>query len=315
MKNFIILLIASLSLTCTACSDSDSPSIPIAETILIEYISTDSQIITPTSVNGFGARLVSNTYKDGMGTISFASPVTAIGERAFWNCTTLQAINIPLRVRAINDSAFGGCENLEGITIPASVMDIGDGAFAYCNNLEVFNGKFSTLDGRCLIIGRKLVAFAPDGLTTYNIPDGVIEIAGGAFEGCQSLASVGIPTTVTDIDERAFAYCLSLDNITVPNGVTELDPSTFEGCTTLATVILPASLREIDARVFAGCTALTNIYCRATTPPEILAPRLTLDVRRKLKFRNRMVCWIIHNALSGISRNITGAIVCNIGTS
>jgi hypothetical protein len=269
MKNFNFTLIAALSLTCIACSDSDSLTIPITETTLIEYISTDSQIITPTSVNGFGARLVSNTYTEGLGTMSFSSAVTAIGERAFWNCTTLQAIKIPLRVRAINDSAFAGCENLETITIPASVMDIGNGAFAYCNNLELFNGKFSTLDGRCLIIGRKLVAFAPDGLATYNIPDGVIEIAGGAFEGCQSLASVGIPTTVSDIDERAFAYCLSLDNITVPSGVTELDASTFEGCTTLATVILPATLKEIDTRVFAGCTALTSIYCRATTPPEI----------------------------------------------
>lgn len=251
------------------CSDSDSPAIPVAETIKIEYVSTDNQIVKPASANGFGARLVSNSYENGVGTISFASAVTAIGERAFWNCTTLRAIALPLRVRSINDEAFSGCGNLEGLTIPPSVVDIGDSAFAYCNNLEVFNGKYSTMDGRCLIIGRTLVAFAPDGLTTYTIADGVTEIGGGAFEGAQSLASVGIPATVSDIDERAFAYCLSLDNITIPSGVTELDPSTFEGCSALATVLLPATLREIDARVFYGCTALQDIYCRASTPPEI----------------------------------------------
>ena len=251
------------------CSDSDSPTIPVAETIKIEYVSTDNQLVKPSSANGFGARLVSNTYENGVGSMTFASAVTAIGERAFWNCTTLRAIALPLRVRSINDEAFSGCENLEGLTIPPSVMDIGDSAFAYCNNLEVFNGKFATIDGRCLIIGRTLVAFAPDGLTTYTIADGVTEIGGGAFEGAQSLASVGIPATVSDIDERAFAYCLSLDNITIPSGVTELDPSTFEGCSSLATVILPSTLREIDARVFYGCSALQDIYCRAATPPEI----------------------------------------------
>lgn len=267
-KLFYISALACM-LTVTACSDNDSYSIPIQETIYIDYASTDNNIIEPTSPNGFGARIISNTYNNGIGTIRFGSTVTAIGEKAFYNCSTLRAIALPLRVRSIDDSAFSGCDNLEGITIPASVVDIGDGAFAYCNNLEVFNGRYSTLDGRCLILGRTLVAFAPDGLTTYTIADGVTEIGGSAFEGAQSLASIGIPATVSDIDERAFAYCLSLDNITIPQGVTELDPSTFEGCSSLATVILPASLREIDSQVFKGCTALQDIYCRATTPPEI----------------------------------------------
>lgn len=271
MKNLSVFTLLLLAIAIVGCSDSDSPTIPISETIHIEYVSTDNQIVTPASANGFGARLISNTYEQSLGTITFASPVTAIGERAFWNCTTLQAIALPLRVRSIDDSAFSGCSNLGGINIPPSVMDVGNGAFAYCNNLEIFNGKYSTIDGRCLIIGRTLVAFAPAGLTTYTIPDGVREIGGGAFEGAQSLAGIGIPATVTDIDERAFAYCLSLDNITIPSGVTELDPSTFEGCSALATVILPATLKEIDARVFYGCTALQDIYCRATTPPEIAA--------------------------------------------
>lgn len=269
MKNLLYLLTCGLLAGAISCSDSDSPSIPITETTNIEYISTDGLIVTPTSPNGFGARLISNTYEKGIGTMNFASSVTAIGSRAFWNCKTLKAIEIPLRVRSIEDSAFGGCDNLEGIYIPASVMDIGDGAFAYCNNLESFDGKFSTIDGRCLIIGRTLVAFAPAGANTYTIADGVTEIGAGAFEGCESITSIGIPATVKDIDERAFAYCLSLDNITIPSGVTEIDPSTFEGCSTLTTIILPATLKEIDTKAFAECTAMKNIYCKATIPPEI----------------------------------------------
>ncbi len=273
MKHIIYFLSACSLLAMTGCSDdkSENPFDTPAEAKIIEYIATDGQIITPTSPNGFGARILSNTYTNSLGTIQFGNAVTAIGYRAFLGCTTLQAIKIPNRVRDIEDAAFSGCDNLLEVTIPNSVTEIGDGAFAYCNNLGAFFGKFSTEDNRSLIIRGSLVAFAPAGLTTYSVIDGVSEIGGGAFEGCDALVSVAIPNSVREIDERAFAYCLALTSVTIPTGVAEIEPSTFEGCTALATVVLPASINDIDALAFKGCSALQSIYCAATTPPEISA--------------------------------------------
>lgn len=266
---FLLTLIASTFIAACGDDNTENPFNTPAEAKKIEYISTDGQIITPTSPNGFGARIMSNSYTNSLGTIQFGSAVTAIGYQAFLGCTTLQGIKIPSRVRDIEDSAFSGCTNIVEVTIPGSVTEIGDGAFAYCSNLGAFFGKFSTPDNRCLVVGRSLEAFAPAGLTTYAIPDGVVEIGGSAFEGCEVLTSIAIPSSVREIDDRAFAKCLALTSITIPSGVTEISTSTFDGCTALTSVVLPATINEIDALAFKGCTALQSIYCAATTPPRI----------------------------------------------
>lgn len=269
MKHFFYLLSFCLLLLSAGC-DEDEGNIPIG-TNIIEYLSTDGLIVTPFSPNGFGAPLLSNTYQDGEGTITFSGAVTAIGYQAFLNCSTLRVIIIPNRVRAINAEAFSGCDNLLEVAITGRLTEVGDSAFAYCDNLSTFFSPLATDDGRCLIMRGSLEAFAPAGITTYSIPPIVTEIGGGAFEGCEALTSISIPATVTEIDERAFAYCLLLASIDIPAGISEVSISTFEGCTALTDIILPASITEIEVSAFKGCTALQNIYCAATTPPRIAA--------------------------------------------
>ena len=50
--------------------------------------------------------------------------VTAIGDGAFNNCTSLTGITIPNSVTNIGDFVFANCTNLIGITIPAGVTNI-----------------------------------------------------------------------------------------------------------------------------------------------------------------------------------------------
>ena len=69
----------------------------------IWYTSTDGEIIEPYSgwyndnadaLTTFGVNIVSNTYKDGKGVITFSGDVTEIGERAFYNCTSLTSAEV-----------------------------------------------------------------------------------------------------------------------------------------------------------------------------------------------------------------------------
>jgi len=87
--------------------------------------------------------------------------VIIIGEKAFYECTSLISITIPNSVKRIGSWAFYGCAGLTSITIPGSVTSINFGAFQVCNNL-----------------------------TSITIPKSVTNIEDEAFYACNRLTDV-----------------------------------------------------------------------------------------------------------------------------
>ena len=196
---------------------------------IITYTSSDGNIINP-SANSFGATIVSNTYKNGRGTIIFDGPITSIGEYAFKGCSSLTSITIPNSVTWIGSEAFSSCYSLTSLTIPNSVTRIVDWAFADC---------FS--------------------LTSVKIPNSVTSIGDQVFSGCYSLTSVTIPNSVTSIGKRAFSYCSSLTSVTIPYSVAWIGDWAFDGCESLTSVTIPNSVAWIGDWAFYGCSSLTYI--------------------------------------------------------
>lgn len=62
--------------------------------------------------------------------------VTAIGDRAFYECESLKIVTIPGGVTVIGNYAFYECESLTSVTLPESVTSIGDYAFYECEALK-----------------------------------------------------------------------------------------------------------------------------------------------------------------------------------
>ena len=147
----------------------DDTNLPPANEIW--YTSTDGEVVTPYEY-AFGVNIISNTYENGVGIITFDGDVTSIGAQAFEYCSSLASV-----------------------TIPDSVASIGGSAFNCCSSLAEFRGKFASEDGLCLMIDGVFIdgvlnSFAPAGLTEYTIPDSVTEIGYYAFINCTSLTSV-----------------------------------------------------------------------------------------------------------------------------
>ena len=59
-----------------------------------------------------------------------------IGDRAFEDCSSLTAINIPEGVTSIGDDAFGGCSSLESLHIGPNVDSYGDKVFEGCTAIK-----------------------------------------------------------------------------------------------------------------------------------------------------------------------------------
>jgi hypothetical protein len=208
------------------------------------------------------ARLLSNSYEQGKGVLRFDEDVTTIERRAFNGCTSLTSVVIPDSVTEIGYSAFADLDIPQSITIPDSATWIRDSfrlCFSRCTSLESFCGKYATNDHRCLIVTGKLVAFAPSGLTSYQIPDSVTEIGRGAFCDCTSLKSIILPDSVTTIERCAFRGCKSLKSITIPDSVTSIGDDAFEGCTSLKSITISNSVITIGYEAFEDCTSLKSI--------------------------------------------------------
>ena len=161
----------------------------------IWYTSTDGSVVNPRSNTDFGANIISNTYYGGRGIISFDGDVTKIGDYAFSHSYpssfksvilpktvteigqsafqfnyALEDINLPEGITSIGEAAFFDCNSLTSITIPDSVVSIGDLVFAG-TNINSFSGKGACDNGKCLVFGDELYAFATGcDATNYTIP-------------------------------------------------------------------------------------------------------------------------------------------------
>ncbi len=206
---------------------------------------------------------------------------------------TVPAYHNGLPVAMIDGGAFAGCIGLKTVSIPATVEVIsGLDPFAGCSSLTDINvyavegvgsPKYKS-EGGVLIENRSTGAAIlrmPAGRTgSYVIPDGIGEIAEGAFTD-SALASVTVSADVTKIGNDAFNRAASLKTVAfaLSRGDTEKELSigkrAFAFCTALENITLPTRLSSLDLSkyylnssgafcesadyAFVGCTALESV--------------------------------------------------------
>ena len=187
-------------------------TVPVPETWKIYYTATGKLNYKS---NAFEVNVVSDEWDSttGEGVITFDGEVTSIGSGAFSASTTLTSITIPDSVTEIGTYTFYDCISLKSLTIPDEVTTIGAHIVWGCTSLSAIYSKYSSVDNRCLIINGVLDGFAPEGLTSYVIPDEVGKIEEYAFKGCTALSSITIPESVTSIGREALNGCSSLAEI------------------------------------------------------------------------------------------------------
>ena len=196
--------------------------------------------------------------------------LNSIEEQAFFSCSNLTSVIIPMGVTSIEDNAFAYC-NITSLSILGPVESIGSYAFFCCWNLASLTIPSS-------VTNVKLDAFAAcDGLTSIVVDSGnpvydsrnncnavVRTLDNTIVLGCKTTT---IPTSVTTIGVSAFSSIPELFTIKIPDNIIKICEFAFSNCDSLKTVELGIGVVEIERWAFRECKSLKDFYCNATTPP------------------------------------------------
>lgn len=165
---------------------------------------------------------------------------------------------------------------VEGVlTIPATVTEIKDRAFydAFVQDEPLNTIVFADRSvGTPLTIGFEL--FVDSAIAHIELPDGMTEIPERMFAGT-SLTEIRIPNTVTLIGAGAFNGCESLATILFDEGGTssltiadgkDAENGVFAGCEALTEIVFPERLIKIGSYAFACSSSDTPLLTAVEFP-------------------------------------------------
>ena len=124
--------------------------------------------------------------------------------------------------------------------------------------------------------------FVVDGIYYHKIEKGCVEVT---FKGeaqnevaNEYTDTVVVPTTivyedsvyqVTTLGVFAFAGCSLLEAV-VFTDVERISWGAFWGCLGMRSIVIPESVKVIESFAFYDCENLATIYCKSSTPPEMI---------------------------------------------
>lgn len=223
-------------------------------------------------------------------------PTLTIGNYTFAQCSLINALSFPGRLKSIGDYTFSDCTYLTNLTFEDSneAVTLGSGATGETDRrymLPLFGNSNLT----SLYMGRNVdytadkdysyspfynqqfltdVRFSQAGTVTYCkdyllykvnncesliLPESLTTIGNWTFRGMSKLGGIVIPNAVTTIGTYAFADDIALESAKLSTSCPWLKEGLFSECGKLQAITIPMVVNKMDTQMFTNCTSLASV--------------------------------------------------------
>ncbi len=220
----------------------------------VNCLSEKNNIFIPGEINGkkitvIGEKsIISTTVYN----LTLGEGIEIIEANAFINNRQIKSLTLPDSLKIIGEKAFYDLTTLEKVIGGKNVEEYGASAFERCLELTEF-----TMSEKVRVIGNK--AFSHCRLTALVFPETLEKVEYEAFHGCSGLSSIRFLGENVDFAGKAFSSCYALEEIVLPKDITEIPARMFSGCTGLKEFTVPETVEVIGASAFYSCKSLTEI--------------------------------------------------------
>lgn len=183
---------------------------------------TTGKVVIPDTIEGYPVTAIGEKafYQQGKITeVVLPDTVKTIHDYGFANCTSMTAIQLSAKLSQINYNAFYDCSSLTSVHFPASFTLMSPSAFSSCDSLS-----YLTVDDK--------------NLHYYSIDNCVISTSSKTLILGTAKSKIPSDGSVTIIETMAFSGRSDLTHITIPHGVTKVRGSAFWACKNLLSIHL-----------------------------------------------------------------------------
>lgn len=256
----------------------------------ILYKTIDNNPITLTDSEGygdrttiyqrFGANLVSNTYENGIGTLTFDRPITDINY-GFPAKKTLQMLKLPTDLPTItNLGTSNGVEtHLTDVYLGEKTINLtGESFYSFPELTNIHLGKdspyYKVVNGALYTKNMDRLVFIPPktGLETLVLDDNVRIIDKYALYENTVVKKI-TANNIDSLDCWFGFYSSYVEEIEIGGTVTKVGGNAFTGAFRLGKIVLPPTITTIESRSFEDIRA-NECHVYLSCPPPTVIPSI-----------------------------------------
>ena len=184
--------------------------------------------------------------------------LTALPKNQFNNnMSQLTWVTLPRQLETIGERAFYDCSSLRDMAFPATLTSIGSYAFRHCYSLD-----HPVIPDN---VAMESSVYTGAGIRSLSLPPSLKVVPSNFCYECPDLIDIRF-NGQTEIGSSAFSRCNALRKVTLTEGIEKLNNGAFAECKELASVTLPSTL-IYQYSPFNKCSKLKDVTIMAACPP------------------------------------------------